>query len=61
MTPELSSHWLRVTTDVQYAIARPLVESMRNPVTVDSERDLQRVVPIEQTSIEDAIAAAITG
>ncbi len=61
MTPELSSHWLRVTTDVQYAIARPLVESMRNPVTVDAERDLQRIVSIEQTSIEDAIAAAVTG
>jgi dTDP-glucose 4,6-dehydratase len=61
MTPELSSHWLRITTDVQYAIARPLVESMRNPVTVDPDRDLQRVVPIEQTTIEDAIAAAVAG
>lgn len=59
MTPELSSHWLRITTNVQYAIARPLVESMRHPVTVDADRDLQRVVPIEQTSIEAAIAAAV--
>ena len=59
MSPALSSHWLRLTTDVQYAIARPLVESMRNPVTVDPERDLQSVVPIEQTPVEVAIRRAL--
>jgi uncharacterized protein YbjT (DUF2867 family) len=59
MTPGLSSHWLRLTTDVQYAIARPLAESMRNPVTVDSSMDLQDVVPIEQTSIEDAVRESL--
>ncbi|MFC4408711.1 NAD(P)H-binding protein [Haloarchaeobius iranensis] len=59
MSPALSSHWLRLTTDVQYAIARPLVESMRNPVTVDPERDLQSVVPIEQTSVEAAVRQAL--
>lgn len=61
MTPGLSSHWLRLTTDVQYAIARPLVESMRNPVTVDPARDLQSVVPIEQTSVEEAVRRALAG
>jgi dTDP-glucose 4,6-dehydratase len=60
MTPELSSHWLRLTTDVQYAIARPLAESMRHPVTVDDDRDLQRVVPIDRTPIEDAIEQALS-
>ena len=59
MSPALSSHWLRLTTDVQYAIARPLVESMRNPVTVDPERDLQSLVPIEQTPVEVAIRRAL--
>jgi dTDP-glucose 4,6-dehydratase len=59
MSPALSSHWLRLTTDVQYAIARPLVESMRNPVTVDLERDLQSLVPIEQTSVEAAVQRAL--
>ncbi|WP_336001846.1 NAD(P)H-binding protein [Halorientalis halophila] len=59
MSPGLSSHWLRLTTDVQYAIARPLVESMRNPVTVDPERDLQSVVPIEQTPVEVAVRRAL--
>ena len=59
MSPGLSSHWLRLTTDVQYAIARPLAESMRNPVTVDPERDLQSVVPIEQTPVEVAVQQAL--
>ncbi|WP_227133766.1 NAD(P)H-binding protein [Halorubellus salinus] len=59
MSPGLSSHWLRLTTDVQYAIARPLVESMRNPVTVAPDRDLQRVVPIDQTPVDEAIRRAL--
>ncbi|MFB6128098.1 MAG: NAD(P)H-binding protein [Halolamina sp.] len=59
MTPELSSHWLRLTTDVQYAIARPLAESMRHPVTVDDDRDLQNVVPIDQTPIDAAVRQAL--
>ena len=59
MSPGISSHWLRLTTDVQYAIARQLVESMRNPVTVDPERDLQSVVPIERTPVEVAIRRAL--
>ncbi|WP_251329415.1 NAD(P)H-binding protein [Haloplanus pelagicus] len=59
MSPGLSSHWLRLTTDVQYAIARPLAESMRNPVTVDPERDLQSVVPIEQTPVQVAVQQAL--
>ena len=61
MSPSLSSHWLRLTTDVEYAIAKHLVESMVNPVIVDPERDLQLVFPIEQTSVEDAIQQALAG
>jgi dTDP-glucose 4,6-dehydratase len=59
MSPELSSYWLRLTTDVQYAIARPLVESMRHPVTVDPDRDLQAVVPIERTPVDEAVRRAL--
>jgi Predicted nucleoside-diphosphate-sugar epimerases len=60
MTPGLSSHWLRFTTDVQYAIARPLAESMRHPVTVDEAHDLQNVINLELTSITDAVDQALT-
>jgi dTDP-glucose 4,6-dehydratase len=59
MTPGLSSHWLRLTTDVQYAIARPLAESMRHPVTVDDSRDLQNDVHIDRTPIDAAIRRAL--
>jgi dTDP-glucose 4,6-dehydratase len=59
MTPGLSSHWLRLTTDVQYEIAHALAESMRNPVVVDANSDLQAVVPITQTPIETAVQAAL--
>ncbi|MFC7177151.1 NAD(P)H-binding protein [Halosegnis marinus] len=60
MSPELSSHWLRLTTDVQFPVARALVSSMRHPVTVDPDRDLQNVVPVERTSIGEAIARAVS-
>ncbi|WP_254807955.1 NAD(P)H-binding protein [Natronosalvus amylolyticus] len=59
MTPELSSHWLRLTTEVEYAVARALAESMRNPVTVSEADDLQRVIPIERTPIESAVRTAL--
>ena len=59
MTPELSSQWLRLTTEVEYAVARSLAESMRNPVTVRAGHDLQSVVPITQTPIEGAVRDAL--
>ena len=59
LTPKLSSYWLRLTTEVQFAIARTLAEGMRNPVVVDETMDLQSVVPIEQTPIETAVSEAL--
>ncbi len=59
MTPKLSSYWLRLTTEVQFDIAQALAESMRNPVVVDETMNLQTVVPIEQTPIEDAVGTAL--
>ncbi len=59
MTPELSSHWLRLTTEVAYPVARALAESMRNPVTVREDADLQRVIPIDRTSIDAAVRTAL--
>ncbi|MDZ7747207.1 MAG: NAD(P)H-binding protein [Halobacteriales archaeon] len=58
MSPELSAHWLRMVTAVDYNMARPLIESMRYPVTVSEETDIQSVVPIERTSIGEAMARA---
>jgi dTDP-glucose 4,6-dehydratase len=60
MTPGLSAHWLRFTTDVQYSIARPLAESMRHPVTVRPEHDLQDVIQIDRTPIDESVRWALS-
>lgn len=60
MTPGLSAHWLRFTTDVQYEIARPLAQSMRHPVVVRPDHDLQSVVPIDLTPIDDSVRWALS-
>jgi dTDP-glucose 4,6-dehydratase len=60
MTPGLSAYWLRFTTDVQYSIARPLAESMRHPVTVRPDRDLQQVVAIDRTPIDESVRWALS-
>ena len=60
MTPGLSAHWLRFTTDVQYSIARPLAESMRHPVTVRPEHDLQDVIEIDRTPIDESVRWALS-
>jgi hypothetical protein len=51
---------LAPTNNGRSVLHRPAaVESMRNPVTVDSEWDRQSVVPIGQTSIEIAVQQAL--
>jgi dTDP-glucose 4,6-dehydratase len=55
MTPELSSYWLKFTTDVQYSIAKPLIKGMKNPVTVDSDTDLNNLIDIDITPIDVSI------
>src|SRR4051794_13374437 len=44
LSPSLSSHWVGVVTPVPAAIARPLVESLRNTV-VCREHDIARWIP----------------
>lgn len=44
LSPRLSSHWVGVVTPVPAALARPLVESLRNEV-VCREHDIARYVP----------------
>ena len=44
LSPTLSSHWVGLITPVPGSLARPLVESLRNPV-VCREHDIARWVP----------------
>ncbi len=50
LSPALSSHWVNVVTPVPRAIARPLVESLRNEV-VCSEHDIAAYVPDPPTGL----------
>jgi uncharacterized protein YbjT (DUF2867 family) len=44
LSPGLSSHWVQIVTPVPNAIARPLVESLRNTV-VCREHDIAQYIP----------------
>lgn len=58
LTPRLSSHWVNIVTPVPRAIARPLVESLRNSV-VPRERDLQAITGIEPIPYDEAVRLAL--
>lgn len=58
LTPRLSSHWVNIVTPVPRAIARPLVESLRNSV-VPTERDLERITGISPMGYDEAVELAL--
>jgi hypothetical protein len=57
-SPSLSSHWVGLVTPVPGAIARPLVESLRNEV-VCSEDDINRYAEPAGIGVDDALALAL--
>jgi uncharacterized protein YbjT (DUF2867 family) len=58
LTPRLSSYWLRLVTPVGAAVARPLIEGLRTATVVRDDR-IRRLVPLELTSFEVAVAQAV--
>jgi uncharacterized protein YbjT (DUF2867 family) len=58
LSPALSSHWLRLITDVDLQTARSLVDSMTNEVVV-SDRRIESVTGIEPTTFADAARQAL--
>ena len=61
LTPNLSSHWVEVVTPVPNAIARPLVESLRNTV-VCTEHDIAQYIPDPPEGLlgfDEAVAFAL--
>jgi len=58
LTPRLSSYWLHLVTPVNAAVARPLIEGLRNATVARDER-LRQLVPLRLTSFEDAARAAM--
>jgi uncharacterized protein YbjT (DUF2867 family) len=58
LTPYLSSLWLKLVTPVNAAVARPLVEGLRNP-TVAREERIRELLPFELTPFDEAARQAL--
>lgn len=58
LSPSLSSHWLRLVTDVDLATARALVESMSNEVVVHDRR-IEELTGHRAMSFEKAAERAL--
>jgi uncharacterized protein YbjT (DUF2867 family) len=58
LTPYLSAKWIHLVTPVPAAIAQPLAEGLAVPVICRDDR-IRKHVPIEPTSVEQAIETAL--
>lgn len=58
LTPQLSSQWLSLVTDVDAKTGRNLIESMNNEVVVRDE-SIRAVVPFEPMGYDEMVEAAL--
>jgi uncharacterized protein YbjT (DUF2867 family) len=58
LTPRLSSYWLHLVTPVRAAVARPLIEGLRNPTVARDDR-IRRLLPIPLTGFAEAARRAL--
>jgi uncharacterized protein YbjT (DUF2867 family) len=58
LSPQLSSLWLALVTDVDTGAGRSLVDSMTNEVVV-SDHDIRDLVPFEPMGYDEAVARAL--
>ena len=58
LSPQLSSLWLALVTDVDARTGRSLVDSMTNEVIVE-DGSIRRLVPFEPTAFDDAVRDAL--
>ena len=58
LTPHLSSLWLHLVTPVNAAVARPLIEGLRNE-TVVRDDSIRTLLPIELTPFDVAARSAL--
>jgi uncharacterized protein YbjT (DUF2867 family) len=58
LTPRLSSYWLHLVTPVRAAVARPLIEGLRNPTVADDDR-IRRLLAFPLTGFCDAARRAL--
>jgi uncharacterized protein YbjT (DUF2867 family) len=58
LTPYFSSLWLHLVTPVKAAVARPLIEGLRNETVARDDR-IRTLLPIELTPFDTAARAAL--
>lgn len=58
LTPQLSSRWLSLVTDVDTQTGRSLIDSMSNEVVVRDDA-IRSLVPFEPMGYDDAVLAAL--
>ena len=58
LTPDLSSRWLALVTDVDTTTGRTLIESMNNEVVVKDD-SIRKVVPFETMGYDDMVREAL--
>jgi uncharacterized protein YbjT (DUF2867 family) len=58
LSPQLSTYWVDLVTDVPRSVAHPLIHGLKNPVVV-SDDSIRDVVPLELTSFDDAARRAL--
>ncbi len=59
LTPRLSSYWLYFVTSTSYAIARSLVESLRNDVVV-KDYTIDQIIPHQCLNYKDSLKLAFS-
>jgi uncharacterized protein YbjT (DUF2867 family) len=58
LTPRLSSYWVGLVTDVDFRVARELIEGLKNPVVADDDA-IREQVPVDLTPFRTAVRRAV--
>ena len=58
LTPQLSSYWVGLVTDVDWRVARPLIDGLANPVVV-SDDSITDLVDFDLTPFDGAVEQAL--
>lgn len=59
VTPGLSSHWIRLVTRANPAVAKELVEGLRSDIVAENETIWKDMPGYERTSFDSAVARAL--
>ncbi|MDY6765033.1 MAG: NAD(P)H-binding protein [Halobacteria archaeon] len=58
LSPQLSSYWVDLVTDVPRNVAHPLILGLRNPVVVHDET-IRELIPLDLTPFDVAVRRAV--